>query len=96
VAKISSGFRPGKPENAEKIGISESLWKLIQKCLEGDKTRRPQIKEVTEGVASAADNCHVFTPASAMPKPEMEVVEEESELLDSEFLLSFLVVAVRF
>ena len=72
------------------------MWRLIQKCWDGDKTRRPQIKEVTGGITSAADSWDVITPASVMPKREMEAVEEESELLDSELLLSFLAVAIRF
>jgi len=54
--KIPSVFRLAKPVNAETIGISESLWKLIQKRWDGDKTWRPQIKEVARGVASAVDN----------------------------------------
>ena len=32
------------------------MWKLIQKRWDGDKTWRPQIKEVARGVASAVDN----------------------------------------
>ena len=32
------GVRPEKPPNAEDIGISNSLWKLVQRCWDGEKT----------------------------------------------------------
>jgi len=80
--KISSGFRPTKPENAEAIGISESLWKLIQKCWDGERTRRPQIQEVVEGVADAAANWHVVIPPSVTKNRE-DTDEEESDGLGS-------------
>jgi len=93
---ISSGFRPVKPEDAETIEISESPWKLVQKCLDDNKTQRPQIKEVVGGVASAADNWHVVTSMRVMLKHEVGPIEEEPELPNNEFLLSFLVVVTWF
>ena len=83
--KISSGFRPAKPENAEAIGISESLWMLIEKCWDGERTRRPQIQEVVEGVADAAANWHVVTPPSVTKHGEDTDEEESDELESCEF-----------
>lgn len=88
---ISSGVRPAKPENAEAIGISESLWELIQKCWDRRKTRRPQIQEVVEGVANAAANWDVFTPPSVMG-PEEDTIEKESDELEHSELSSFSIV----
>ena len=85
---ISSGLRPVKPENAELIGISESLWELIQKCWDGEKTRRPQIQEVVEGVADAAADWHVLTPPSVVEHEE-DTIEEQSKSLEHSKLSFF-------
>jgi len=53
---VSHGARPEKPANAKAIGVSDSLWELIQKCWGDDRTRRPQIQEVVAGVGDAAAN----------------------------------------
>ena len=83
--QISSGFRPAKPENAEAIGISESLWNLIQKCWDGDKARRPKIQNVVEGVANVAANWHVLTPPPATENWEDTDDEDLDSLENSEF-----------
>ena len=75
---VWSGVRPFKPDNAEDIGISESLWKLIQKCWDGQKARRPKIQEVVDGVGNAAANWHGLIPPSTAVHVE-DSYEEESE-----------------
>ena len=77
-SKISSGFRPVRPENAEAIGISESLWRLIQKCWDSERTQRPQIREVVKGVADTATNWHVLTPPSVTKRRE-DIDQEGSD-----------------
>ena len=84
---VSHGARPGKPANAKAIGISDSLWELIQKCWDGDRTRRPQIHEVVVGVGSAAANWRTDMPPSGTEHSEDSVVEESDELMHGEFLL---------
>ena len=83
---VATGVRPGKPVDAETIGISDSLWKLIQKCWDGEKTRRPQIQEVVAGIGDAADNWHADMPPSGTEHREDSAPEEESdELKHGEF-----------
>jgi len=84
---VSSGLRPDKPADAEAIGISKSLWELIQKCWFGDKTRRPQIQEVVAGVGNAADNWHTDMPPSGAEHQEDTVQEDSDELEHGKFLL---------
>jgi len=83
--KVLSGFRPAKPENAEAIGISESLWKLIQKSWDGERMQRPRVQEIVEGVADAAANWHVVTPPSVTKDGEDAGDEEPDELESCEF-----------
>jgi len=77
---VSSGVRPEKPANAEAIGISNSLWKLLQRCWDGDKTQRPQIREVVAGVGSVADNWHADMPPSVVDHLEDPSEEDSDEL----------------
>ena len=84
---VPSGVRPPKPKDAEAIGISESLWELIQKCWDGDPRRRPRIQEVVKGVGNAAANWRVATLPSAVEHWEDSDEEEEDDLTYSEFSL---------
>jgi len=77
---VSSGVRPEKPANAEAIGISNSLWKLLQRCWDGDKTQRPQIREVVARAGSAADNWHADMPPSVVDHLEDPSEEDSDEL----------------
>jgi hypothetical protein len=78
---VSLGVRPEKPANAEAIGISDSIWKLIQKCWHGDKVRRPRIQEVVASVGNAATNWHTDMPPSGTEHREDSVAEEDSDEL---------------
>lgn len=50
------GLRPGKPENAPAIGLSDSLWGFAQLCWDGDMKLRPKITEVVKHLETAAAN----------------------------------------
>ena len=85
---VSLGVRPGKPPNAEAIGISDSLWELIQNCWDGDKTQRPQIQEVVVEIGEAAASWRTDMPAGGTEHWEDSVTEEEpDEMKYGEFLL---------
>jgi len=43
---VISGQRPSKPENAEKIGVTEVVWKFLGECWRGDRAKRPVISEI--------------------------------------------------
>ena len=63
------------------MGISDSLWGLIQRCWDGGITRRPRIQEVVKGVGSAAARWNIEMPPSASEQREDSYVEEESDEL---------------
>ena len=75
---VWSGHRPSKPENAEDIGITDSLWKLIQKCWDGEKMRRPKIQQIVDGAGNAAANWHELIPPSTAADTE-DTYEDDSE-----------------
>ena len=74
-----SGIRPSKPANAETVGISESLWELIQKCWDGVSGWRPQIREVVAGVGRAANNWHTDMPPGSAQPEVADNIEEPNE-----------------
>lgn len=84
--RVLRGARPDKPANAGAIGISDSLWEVMQKCWERDKLRRPQIQEVVEGIGGAAANWHTDMPPGGRKQREDHTVEDETDELEaSEF-----------
>ena len=49
--KVVEGVRPAKPENASKIGFSDSLWDFVGRCWDGNMELRPKIGEVVAEVS---------------------------------------------
>jgi len=96
VFRVSSGLRPEKPANAEVIGVSDSLWELIEKCWVDDRMRRPQIEEVVAGVGDAAAKWNKDMPPSDV-EPRQETAEDDSDELEhGEFsLLPIVLVFLR-
>ena len=43
---ISDGVRPNRPQEAEKLGLTDSLWEMTCRCWHQDPARRPNITEV--------------------------------------------------
>ena len=46
ISKISDGIRPDRPHEAEKLGLTDSLWEMTVRCWHQDPAQRPNIKEV--------------------------------------------------
>ena len=44
--RISQGGRPGLPENAQAVGLTDEMWKLIESCWQQDPEERPTMDEV--------------------------------------------------
>ena len=78
---VSFGARPEKPANAQDIGVSDSLWELIQKCWDGQIAERPKIQEVVKGVGNAAAAWCADMPPSGTDQSEDSVEDEESDEL---------------
>ena len=61
----------------------------MEKCWRGDKTQRPRIEEVVEGVGDAAANWHAEIPPGGTGQQEDSGIEDDSDGLDrSKFRLS--------
>ena len=44
--EISDGIRPDRPQGAEKLGLTDSLWEMTVRCWHEDPAQRPSITEV--------------------------------------------------
>ena len=45
---ILEGLRPSKPQNAGEVGLTDEMWKAIQKCWRKNPDKRPKVAEVVE------------------------------------------------
>ena len=87
VRDVPLGVRPEKPRNAKEIGISNSLWRLMQKCWDGKIEGRPQIRGVMEGVGNVAASWHTDMPPNDEEEWEDSDEEDFDELRHGEFWL---------
>ena len=62
---VVQGMRPTKPENASAIGFSDSLWRFVERCWDGNMEWRPRITEVVSQLGRAAANWDGVMPPCA-------------------------------
>lgn len=62
VCSIVNGDRPAKPKDAATIGLSDSLWKLLQACWDADRSKRPRMQYVQDQISNAAAQWERQTP----------------------------------
>lgn len=60
--KVIQGERPVMPTNADVMGISEDLWRLLARCWHADSTRRPQIGEILQHLSDDPARTMIFSP----------------------------------
>ena len=46
VLRISRGYRPEKPENAQAVGLTDEIWKFTESCWHQNPKKRPNMEEV--------------------------------------------------
>ena len=50
---ILEGDRPEKPENAMRLGFTESLWETVEKCWVEDWSARPDVNDILSRLSVA-------------------------------------------
>ena len=48
MSKISDGIQPDRPQEAQKLGLTDSLWEMTVRCWDQDPTQRPNMTEVVK------------------------------------------------
>ena len=48
ISKLISGERPARPQEGQKLGLTDSMWDMTVRCWRGDPTQRPAMAEVIE------------------------------------------------
>jgi len=43
---ITSGQRPSRPQEAQELGLTDSVWDMTLRCWQQDPTCRPTVTEV--------------------------------------------------
>jgi hypothetical protein len=46
VVRISRGGRPEMPGNAQEVGLTGEMWKLLESCWQQNPEKRPTMEEV--------------------------------------------------
>ena len=57
VLKVCGGDKPSKPVGAMGLGLSDSVWKLLEDCWHTERTLRPSTIDVLGRVKAAALVC---------------------------------------
>ena len=48
VLRISRGDRPDMPENAQAVGLTGEIWKLLESCWQQNPNKRPTMEEIVK------------------------------------------------
>ena len=77
---VAYAVRPPKPEKASAIGFSDSLWRFVQRCWDGDAELRPKVAGVVSQLErAAADWVGVMPPCPLVKNVASASLEQESD-----------------
>ena len=54
MSAITEGDRPEKPEEAKRLGFSNELWRMVERCWLEDRNTRPGVEEIWSCLNDAA------------------------------------------
>lgn len=61
ILQIMRGRRPKRPEDARELGLSDSVWEMVERCWEKVPDQRPNMSEITSFFREAASD-FVYAP----------------------------------
>ena len=64
VITVQKGERPRKPDNAASLGLSDTLWRLIEMCWSEPPSTRPTAQELLHHIRNVS---HVWVPPPEYP-----------------------------
>jgi len=67
VFKVLDGGKPVKPANALELGLSDSVWNLLEDCWQTERALRPPVTDVLSRVKEAASVCGILSPVKNIP-----------------------------
>ena len=81
VAAVARGERPEKPLDAESIGLSPTLWGLIESCWSDSSSARPTARQLLEYLLPAS---LTWVPPPVYPTTELSALNTtDSDSSDS-------------
>ena len=54
MSAITEGNRPEKPKEAKRLGFSDQLWRMVERCWLEDRSTRPGVEEILSCLDDAA------------------------------------------
>jgi hypothetical protein len=73
---ILRGERPGKPLNASDLGLTDTLWELLQSCWSESALVRPTARQLFDYLGPASVTC--VSPPTACPPARGRVVNTDT------------------
>ena len=67
VIAVQKGDRPRKPDNAESLGFSDALWRLVRKCWSESPSARPTAQQLFRHLQDAS---RTWVPPLEYPIPD--------------------------
>ena len=60
---VLEGERPQKPRDSERLGFTDGVWEVLQRCWEKEPSARPLIDDISDCLKQAAKTWVVDVPA---------------------------------
>ena len=74
---VMTGERPGKPDDAKSLGLSEPLWVLVELCWSKESSERPTARRLLDHLS---DVSHTWVPPMVYPVTETATDSDPSSL----------------
>ena len=81
VLRISRGGRPEMPENAQAVGLTNEMWKLLESCWNQNPKRRPAMEDVVRRWQRFVENDNNNNVATECVQITLLISSSSSELL---------------
>ena len=74
LAKVQSGEKPGKPTNALSLGITDSIWMLLEQCWDWEPACRPDSPHLLNVLRGACQSGYASTATPTQIKLQVKDV----------------------
>ena len=64
---VLSGVRPEKPKGAARLGFTNDLWRILERCWLGNRSTRPSVEEILPYLNDATLHWYLNTVTSNPP-----------------------------
>ena len=71
---IVRGARPKKPKGAARLGFTNDLWRILERCWLGNRSARPSVEEIIPYLSDAVLHWYTRTVASDLSETQASTI----------------------